>query len=161
MLFKSLPTVSTLLVAITLVLGGCASMPSADVMKAEVANYQLPKLPAEGQAMVYVVRPSIVGSLIRFNVFLDDKEASSEMGYTRGKQYIYFSVAPGNHTVYSKAENWAQNLVDVKAGDIIFLQQNPAMGIVMARNDLFKIDDYQGKYQVKNLSVGTILKEAK
>lgn len=140
---------------------GCASLPSPEVMKAETATYQLPKLPEQGKAIVYVVRPSSVGGLIRFNVFVDDQEASSEMGYTRGSQYIYFSLPPGEHKIYSKAENWAETLVSAKAGDIIFIQQDASMGIIMARNNIFKLEDYQGKYHVKTLTVGTIIKSEK
>ncbi|HJV71288.1 DUF2846 domain-containing protein [Ideonella sp.] len=130
-------------------------------MKAETASYQLPKLPEAGKAMVYVVRPSALGGLVRFNVFLDDQEAPSEMGYTRSSQYIYFSVAPGQHKIYSKAENWAELNVTTNPGDILFIQQEPTMGIIMARNNLFKLEDYQGKYHVKTLTVGTIIKTAK
>jgi hypothetical protein len=32
------------------------------------------------------------------------------------------------------------------------------MGLVMARNDLFKLPQDEGKYRVKNLSLGTIIK---
>ena len=130
-------------------------------MKTEIAGFELPKLPESGKAIVYVVRPSSLGALVRFNVFLNDQEANSEMGFTRGSQYIYFNVAPGDHKVYSKAENWAETLVSVKAGDIIFIQQDTAMGIIMARNNLLKVDDLQGKYHVKTLTVGTILKADK
>lgn len=35
------------------------------------------------------------------------------------------------------------------------------MGIIMARNNIFKLDDYQGKYHVKTLTLGTILKTEK
>lgn len=142
-------------------LSGCASLPSPEVMKAETAAYQLPKLPDPGKAIVYVVRPSSLGGLIRFNVFVDNQEPLSEMGYTRSSQYIYFSVPPGEHKIYSKAENWAETLITAKANDIIFIQQEPAVGIVMARNNIFKLDDYEGKYHVKTLSVGTILKTEK
>lgn len=142
-------------------LTGCASLPSPEVMKAETATYQLPKLPEQDKAIVYVVRPSGLGGLIRFNVFVDDQEASSEMGYTRSKQYIYFSLPPGEHKIYSKAENWAETLVSASAGDIIFIQQEPTMGVVMARNNIFKLEDYQGKYHVKTLKVGTIIKTEK
>ena len=140
---------------------GCASLPSPEVMKAETDTYQLPKLPEQGKAIVYVVRPSSVGGLIRFNVFVDDQEASSEMGYTRGNQYIYFNLLPGEHKIYSKAENWAETLVSVKADDIIFIQQEASMGILMARNNIFKLEDYQGKYHVKTLTIGTIIKSEK
>ena len=140
---------------------GCASLPSPEAMRAETATFQLPKLPDSGKAIVYVVRPSALGGLVRFNVFLNDQEANSEMGFTRGSQYIYFSVPPGDHKIYSKAENWAETLVSVKAGDIIFIQQDSSMGIIMARNSLMKLEELPGKYHVKTLTVGTVLKTDK
>lgn len=142
-------------------LTGCASLPSPEAMKAATASYQLPKLPESDKAIIYVVRPSPLGGLIRFNVFVDDQEAQSEMGYTRSSQYIYFNVSPGEHKIYSKAENWAEINVSAKANDIIFIQQEPSIGFIMARNDLLKLEDYQGKYHVKTLTVGTIIKPEK
>jgi Protein of unknown function (DUF2846) len=152
---------SVLIAMAAAVLPGCATLPSPAEMKAQTANYQLPKLPESGKAMVYVVRPSNVGALVRFNVFLDDQLAPSEMGYTRGSQYIYFSVAPGKHKIYSKAENWADVDFDANDGDIIFVQQDASMGFVMARNSLLKIDEIPGKYNVKTLTIGTVIKTEK
>ena len=153
--------VTYVLACAVVALTGCASLPSPEAMKAETANFQLPKLPENGKAIVYVVRPSNLGGLIRFNVFVDDQEDASEVGYTRSSQYIYFNLLPGEHKLYSKAENWAETLVTAKAGDIIFIQQEPSMGIIMARNNVFKLEDYQGKYHVKTLTLGTILKAEK
>lgn len=150
------------LIALVLaLLGGCASLPSPDVMRAETAGFQLPKLPEPDKAMVYVVPPSGLGGLVRFNVFVDDQEAASEVGWTRASQYIYFNVAPGAHRIYSKAENWAETEIAVKAGDVVFIQQEPGMGIIMARNTITLVPDFQGKYHVKKLSLGTILKTEK
>lgn len=149
------------LACVVLVLTGCANLPSPEAMKAETVGYQLPMLPEAGKAMVYVVRPSGLAGLIRFNVFVDDQQDASEMGYTRSSQYIYFSVNPGEHKIYSKAENWAETQVSAQAGDIIFIQQEPAMGILIARNNLFNLQAYEGKYHVKNLTPGTIIKTAK
>jgi hypothetical protein len=139
-----------------LYLCGCASLPSPSEMREETANFTLPKLPDDGKAMVYVVRPDSLGGMIRFNVFVDDQEDSSEVGYTRGSQYIYFSVPPGDHQISSKAENWAEANITVKAGDIIYLKQIPAPGILMARNSVGRIEDYEGKYHVKTLKLGTL-----
>ncbi len=159
---QRIQSIATFLIAfMAVVISGCASLPSPEVMKAETATYQLPKLPEQGKAIVYVVRPSSLGGLIRFNVFVDDQEPLSEMGYTRSEEYIYFSIRPGEHKIYSKAENWAETLVSAKEGDIIFLQQEPTMGFIMARNDLSKIADYEGKYHVKTLTVGTLIKPEK
>lgn len=152
-------TISRVLIAcMVLVMTGCANVPTPEVMKAETANYNLPALPETGKAMVYVVRPSSIGGFVRFNVFIDNQEDTSEMGYTRSGQYIYFALSPGEHKIYSKAENWAETAVNAKAGDIIFIQQEPAMGIMIARNNLFNLQSYEGKYHVKTLTLGTILK---
>lgn len=142
-------------------LSGCATLPSPEQMQSEVAGYQLPRSPEGGKAMVYVVRPSQLGALIRFNVFLDDEEERSEMGYTRGGQHIYFNVPPGSHKLFSKAENTAEMVLTLKPGEVAFVQQEPAMGIIMARNSLFRLDEVQGKWSVKNTSPGTILKTEK
>jgi hypothetical protein len=152
---------SLLLVCLLAVLSGCASLPSPEEMRAETAAFQMPHQPAGDKAMVYVVRPSSLGGLIRFNVFVGDQADTSEVGYTRSSQYIYFSVPPGEHRIYSKAENWAEALVSVKAGDVVFLQQEPTIGIVMARNNLLRLQDYEGKYHVKTLTLGTIIKTEK
>lgn len=127
-------------------------------MKADIATFQLPKLPQPGKVMVYVVRPASLGGLIRFNVFVDGKEPESEVGYTRGSQYIYFTLAPGNHQILSKAENWAEANVSAKAGDIIFIEQEASMGLLMARNSLTRIEEVPGKYHVKHLTLGTLLR---
>jgi hypothetical protein len=137
---------------------GCATLPSSEQMKAETAGFQLPKQPSSGKALVYVVRPSGIGALVRFNVFVDSQSDEAEVGYTRGGQYIYFGIDPGTRKISSKAENWAEWTIKVNAGDVIYLQQEPAFGIIMARNNIFPIDETQGKYYVKTLSVGTLIK---
>ncbi|WP_215372218.1 DUF2846 domain-containing protein [Polynucleobacter sp. MWH-UH24A] len=146
-----------LLTCITL-FQGCATLPSSEQMRAEIVGFQLPKQPSPGKALVYVVRPSGIGGLVRFNVFVDTQADEAEVGYTRGGQYIYFGVDPGSRKISSKAENWAEWTVKVNAGDVIYLQQEPAIGIIMARNNIFPIDDTQGKYLVKTLSLGTLIK---
>ena len=140
---------------------GCASLPTPQEMKDAVATFDVPHKPADDSAMVYVVRPSPLGGLIRFNVFLNDKEDESEMGYTRGNQYIYFNIPPGDHQILSKAENWAEVNVNAEAGDIIYIRQEPSMGILMARNSVFKLQEYEGKYHVMKLSEGTVIKTEK
>ena len=156
MMFKK--TLALIALAGVVALTGCASLPSPEVMKAETASYRLPRLPDTGKAIVYIVRPSGLGGLIRFNVFVNNQEEASEMGYTRASQYIYFMVPPGEHKILSKAENWAETHISAKANDIIFIQQEPSMGLLMARNEIFKLQEFEGKYHVKTLTVGTILK---
>ncbi|WP_176450307.1 DUF2846 domain-containing protein [Pseudomonas delhiensis] len=130
-------------------------------MQAEVAGYELPKAATSDQGLVYVVRPSNAGGLVRFNVFLDDREDASEMGYNRGNQYIYFYVEPGKHTISSKAENWADLSFEVRAGEVVFIKQEVEVGMLMARNNLVLLGDTEGRYLVKDASLGSVAKERK
>ena len=46
-------------------------------------------------------------------------------------------------------------------GDVIFIQQEAAMGLIMARNNIVRIEEIPGKYHVKKLELGTIIKTDK
>ncbi len=94
--------------------------------------------------------------MVKFNVFLDNKDAKSEVGYTHGNNYIFFSVDPKKHVIFSKAENWDDVTIEPKAGEIIFIKQTPTWGFVYARNNLSIVDETEGKYSVKNSNIGTI-----
>ncbi|MBN2178736.1 MAG: hypothetical protein JW743_04855 [Deltaproteobacteria bacterium] len=142
---------------IPFVIFGCASLPRPEEMKAAIATYQLPKLPEDGKAIVYVVFQESWYKGIRFDVFIDNQEPKSEIGYNMGGQYIYFNLTPGEHKILSKAENWAEINVSAKAGDIIFIRQEPYTGLLNARNKLLNLQDYEGKYYVKTLIPGTII----
>lgn len=160
------PISIALLVACTvIILGGCASdpWPSAELMKAETATYQLPKLPANGKATVYVVIPSRDVRGTPLNIFLDDLEDSSEMGHVKFGQYIYFNILPGAHKVfYGKSGNApAETLVLAKAGDTIFIMVEPSGNMLGRDHYAYSIEPYAGKYYVKASQVGTIIKMEK
>lgn len=118
-------------------------------------------IPARGGVSSVGRNEVVCGMMVRFNVFLDDQEADSEMGYNRGNQYIYFYVTPGQHVISSKAENWAEITVTAKAGEVIYLKQEVEVGVVMARNSLKVLNDVEGRYLVKDAALGTIAKESK
>jgi hypothetical protein len=126
--------------------------PSIDAMKKDIVGFELPHLPTKNNAVVYVVRPEYLGFLVKFDVSVDNKP----VGYTRGNQHIYFDVLPGNHIISSGAENVDKYKIDARIGDVIFIHQEPAMGLGYARNNLSVIDDIKGKYYVKHTNFGTI-----
>ncbi|MFP5386064.1 MAG: hypothetical protein ACLGHN_08305 [Bacteriovoracia bacterium] len=148
------------LLTLALFLVSCSSV-SRKQMTEEINGYSLPHKPERGEAIVYVLRPSFLGSLIRFNVYLGDKEDESEMGWNRGSQYIYFFVKPGKHKLYSVAENTAEYEFEAKEGEAVFVEQETNFGIIMARNQLNHLDKTAGTYYVKKLRKGNIIKERK
>jgi len=150
------------LIIITLItLSSCVSLPSHEEMQAEIKGYSLPVLGKKDSALVYVMRPSGLGFIVRFNVFLDGKEDADEMGNNSGASYIYFHVTPGQHKIFSKAENWAQVDINPKAGEVVFIKQNPEPGLLMARNNIEILDDVEAKYYLKKLSLGNVYKTEK
>jgi hypothetical protein len=152
-------SVKRFLIVAAICLAGCSTSPKG--MLKNIQGFELPVLPAEGKALVYVVRPSDDAEEMRFNVFLDGQDARSEMGHTHGEEYIYFNITPGEHKIYSKAERWAEIAVSAKAGDTLFLNQEPDTELLTVRNNLVRIQEYAGRYHVKNLQLGTVIRESK
>jgi hypothetical protein len=146
---------------------GCVSAPPKKDMIKLIENYKLPASNAENpdMALVYVVRPAGVGTLVRFNVYVDDPgkdnldENPREAGYTRGTQHIWFFVEPGEHTICSVAENRAELKLFAEAGKTYFIKQNVQMGAFVARNSVEFLDDVEGTYWVKETRLGTIKKK--
>jgi hypothetical protein len=122
----------------------------------------LPRLPDEGKAIVYVVNPSSFAKQASkqgymFKVFLDNNDPQSEVGSTLGQQYTYFNITPGEHKILTKAGNWAEINVSAKAGDIIFIQQEPYIGFTSLGIKLLPLQDYEGKYYVMTSTPGRII----
>ncbi len=143
---------------------GCSrsQIPSPEVMNSSTKGYVLPHKVEEGKAVVYVLRPESAQSVINFNIYLDGQKDSDEMGHTNGKEYIYFYVTPGKHTIYSKGESFKSIDIDIKAEEVVFIEQEEIMGYFIANSLLH--NDYDlltGKYMVKTLSLGTVIKTQK
>lgn len=137
---------------------GCAGvkLPPPDQMEAELQGFELPLAPKDNDALIYVVRPSSGAPAVSFDVYVDSKDKAEMVGYNDAQQYIYVPITSGEHTVYSKAENWAEVKVDVSPNEVVFLEQIPKAGFLFARNELKQIDEITGKYHVKQLKLGTL-----
>lgn len=147
-----------LLVVLALTFVGCATTPTIKEMEKEIVGFELPKGPSDGKAIVYIVRPSSLGMLIGFDVYVDEKKVDYLVGTTHGSQYIYFDIEPGVHTILSQAENMAEYKFTSTAGGVYYFEQTPTMGILYARNELGVTMDTTGKYWVKKLKLGTLKK---
>lgn len=141
-----------------LIITGCATAPSRVEMKTSLEGYQLPQKKKKDESLIYVVRPGVLGSVVRFNVFLDSEVDQAEMGWNRGDQYIYFYAKPGKHNILSRAENLGELRIETKANEVYYIRQTAHMGFIMAQNSLSLLSPLEGKYWVKNTSQGKIIK---
>lgn len=148
-----------LIILLMSAISSCVSIPSEQQMQLQTADYNLPQTNHSENVLVYMIRPSRLGAMIKFNVFIDDKNDSSEVGYNTGKRYIYFFVKSGSHKILSKAENWAEIGINGQPGETIFIRQDVALGFLLPRNNLEIISEAEAKYHIHKIKKGVILKE--
>ncbi len=75
--------------------------------------------PAPGKALVYVVRPTMMGNKIQTKLAVDAQWA----GVNRGHNYFFLQLDPGQHYFCSKAENKSVLAVRVEAGKTYYVEQ--------------------------------------
>jgi len=153
---KSRWCIILLLFLLPSILCSCAAVTREQMLK-DTQDFLLPQPVKDNYALIYVVRPSGMGGVVRFNIFVNDpKKEDMEAGFTRGGKYIYFYLAPGNYTLYSVAENTAEGTISVEANKTYYLEQVPSMGFLFARNQIKLLDEVEGKYSLKKCEQGEI-----
>lgn len=127
-----------LAVVISAVLTGCASVPMGDPARdTALKSFQV----APNRAAVYVYRNESMGAAVKMDVMVNGEK----IGETAANTYLYKEVAPGKHTISSKAENTDTLEVDLKPGTIAYLWQEVKMGLLYARTKLHLVNEQQGK----------------
>jgi hypothetical protein len=97
--------------------------------------------PAAGKALVYILRPAIIGSKIQTRLAVDGEW----VGTNRGRNYFFLNLDPGTHYLCSKSENRSVLAVRLEAGKTYFVEQKVSMGIMKARNKLVLLSDSDGR----------------
>ena len=129
---------SFFLVAILLVLSGCASVPMGD----KTQDASLKQFAAKPDvAGLYIYRNESMGGAVHMDVAVDGKP----LGQTAAKTYFYTEVAPGKHTITSTAENTDTLELDAQAGKLYYIWQEVKMGLLYARTKLHLADKAEGQ----------------
>lgn len=126
------------LAAVTFSLVGCASVNMGDAKQdASAKKFAAPK----DNTAVYIYRNESIGAAVKMDVELDGKP----IGQTAAKTFLYKEVAPGKHTLISKAENTDSLEIDAKPGALLYIWQEVKMGVLYARTKLHLVDATQGQ----------------
>lgn len=97
--------------------------------------------PPSGKALVYVIRPTIMGNKVQTKLGVDGQW----VGVNRGNNYFFVTLEPGEHYFCSQAENRSALALKVEAGKTYYLQQKIRMGFMKARTKLTVLDEAEGK----------------
>jgi len=130
-----------LLIFIPIVLFFLVSCSAVGRMPLEVDNMVREMRPPDGKALVYILRPTSFGGI----VIMEVTSNGNYIGATGGGRYIYAILEPGNNTLVSKAENKSELQIVLEAGKTYYFEQKVKMGIIMARNELIRLDDAEGR----------------
>ncbi len=79
-----------------------------------------------GKAVIYFVRPSMLGFAINFSFF----DSTNMIDKFNGSGYIRYECEPGNHLFWAKAENKDFIEAEVDSGKIYFVEAVPQMGAI-------------------------------
>ncbi len=124
--------------------------------KTDKKNHPTPDAPA-GKAMIYVLRPTIIGYKINSKLAVDGKWT----GVNRGRTYFFFEVEPGERFFCSKAENQDYLALTVEAGKTYFLQQKVEAGMWKARTNLVVMDEAEGRKKLADVNFSVFELKAK
>jgi hypothetical protein len=115
-------------------------------------THPTPKPPTD-RALVYVLRPSMLGNKVQTKLAVDGEWK----GVNRGNNYFFFTLDPGEHHFCSVAENYSLLSLNVEAGKTYFVQQHVRIGLLKAQNkiDVMTNEEGQRKLSDANLAIWT------
>ena len=142
MKYKSVFVVAVL--AVTSLMGGCASVPMAGAN--EDAKAKSFVAPTDGRANLYVYRNESFGAAIKMPLLLDNMA----IGDTAAHTYAFQQLTPGQHMLVSKTEKDVSLAIDAEAGKNYYVWQEVKMGMWAARSALHLVDDKTGEEAVKD-----------
>jgi len=117
---------------------GCASVPMGDAKQDAVLKTF--SVPAD-KAGVYIYRNEQLGGAYKMDVEIDGET----IGQTAVNTYLYKEVAPGKHTISSKAENTDSMEIEAKLGTLSYIWQEAKLGFSSVRTKLHLVDETEGK----------------
>jgi hypothetical protein len=113
-------------------------------------NHPIPA-PSEGKAMVYVIRPTMMGNKIQTKFAVDGEWK----GANRGDNYFFLELEPGEHYFCSQSENRDALKLLLVSGKTYFIQQHIVGGFVKVRNRLEVIPEEKGRGKLTELNLAT------
>lgn len=127
-----------LLLAVAVLVTGCASVPMASSEDDGAAKGFAVK---PDRANVYVYRNETFGAAIPMTVSINGRVA----GQTGPQTFFMWEVEPGQHEISSHAENISTVNITAQAGKSYFIWQEVKMGVFMARSLLQQVDEDTGR----------------
>jgi hypothetical protein len=140
----------TLLMAVAV---GCSSV---GVMPPAVDSQVKAMQPPAGKALVYVVRPTLLGKPFDGTITAD----GTYVGTTRGKVFVYALLLPGTYKFkVTGHDNSSEIKASLEAGKTYFIKEEVFPGLFRGFAKLALLDDKSGREALQECSLGDKLGE--
>jgi len=142
-------TLSVFFISLSL-MAGCVSMdfnPASDRLDKKAKAL----MPARGKALVYVVRPGFIGKPFGRDVIVNGKKIGSNCG----GYFVYFMARPGKHTIKTVGDNTAKLSINVRKGEICFIEQIVSPGFLKGIMSLKKLNSTEGRKKLEECKLSS------
>src|SRR5580698_3938984 len=106
-------------------------------------------VPPADKAVVYIVRPTIMGFAVPMRVDCD----SFQVGWINAKTFLYTILDPGPHTFKCLAENEFHLDVNLEGGKVYYYEEQVKMGFAYARTKLKPLNVEEGQKRLDKCSI--------
>jgi hypothetical protein len=138
-----------LIAILTLMLGGCASVPMESVKLSDDAKQFNP--PVSDKTGLYIYRDSLIGKALKKNIWVDGKCVGESAPDT-----FFYQMVDGNktHTLSTESEFSPNDLtINTDAGKNYFVRQYIKMGVFVGGANLEIVDNEEGMKAVSKLGL--------
>ncbi len=132
-----------LLLLLSLIAGGCASVPMASLQDDEQRKTFAP--PPAAQAGLYIFRDSKLGGALKKTLYVNGEV----IGESAPNTYFYHLVPPGRTTISTESEFSENDLnLETVGGKNYFVRQYIRLGLFAGGANLELVDDEEGQEAV-------------
>jgi hypothetical protein len=121
-------------------LTGCVQMqvkPAGDDLDAKAKALT----PAKGKALVYIIRPTMLGKPFAHEVTMDKQKIGSTCGY----YYVYTNASPGKRMFTVKGDNTSELEITAEAGKTYYVEQKVYPMVWKGGVSMSLVDQTEGK----------------
>ncbi|MFQ3219783.1 MAG: hypothetical protein ACI8R9_001623 [Paraglaciecola sp.] len=139
----------SLVLVVTFVLGGCASVPMESIEESNKAKQFNP--PSNGNSGLYIYRDSFVGQALKKDIWVDEKC----IGETSPDMFFYEEVTGDKEHKISTESEFSPNDLIIKAetGKNYFIEQYIKLGVFVGGAGVELVSDEEGKKAVSKLGL--------
>lgn len=143
-MFKNIAIAS----ALTVLISGCTTVPLAS--KEESNKAKAFNAPSEGNAALYIYRPSSFGGALKKDITLDGKCIGASAPYV----FFYEEVKSGEHTLSTESEFSPNDLIlKTEPGKNYFVEQFIKPGVFVGGAGLELRNEDEAKAEIKELDL--------